>query len=103
MYKQAIHLQLKILQNPAKKKFTETAHHMVDKVGETANQATEKASETYGHMKKVLNDAGHNLQEQTEHMYEAMAKYVRENPLKAVGIAAVAGCALAMVMRKLGD
>lgn len=84
-------------------KMAESAHHMVDKVSEKANQAAEKASESYGQVKKMLNDAGHNLQEHTDHLYESMASYVRENPLKSMGIAAAVGCALALMVRKIGD
>jgi ElaB/YqjD/DUF883 family membrane-anchored ribosome-binding protein len=84
-------------------KLTENAHQIVDNISGKASSAVDKAGETYENVKKMFNDAGHNIQEQSEQLYDVMAKYVRENPMKAVGIAAAAGCVLAMALRKLGD
>lgn len=75
----------------------------VEKVSSTVDTANEKAAETYEQMKKVLAEAGHTIQEQSEELYDAIAKYVRENPLKAVGIAVLAGGFLAVMAKKMCD
>jgi|GEM_PF-2217909 len=70
------------------------------KVSEKATQTVEKAADTYENVKKMFTDASHNLQEHSEELYDAMAKYVRENPLKAIGVAALAGGLLAVMLKK---
>lgn len=84
-------------------KLTENAHQIVDNISNKASSAVDKAGETYENVKKMFNDAGHNIQEQSEQLYDTMAKYVRQNPMKAVGMAAAAGYLVAMALRKLGD
>lgn len=88
---------------PAQDKINEQVKHLKEKASSTVEKATEKASDTYESMKKMLNEAGHNIQEQSEELYDSMAKYVRENPLKAIGMAALAGGVLAIVLKKMGD
>jgi ElaB/YqjD/DUF883 family membrane-anchored ribosome-binding protein len=84
-------------------KLTEAKQKMSEKVNGATERATEKMSETFQHMRHMLYDAGHNIQEQSEQLYDSMAKYVRENPLKAIGVAALAGGVLAILLRKMSD
>jgi ElaB/YqjD/DUF883 family membrane-anchored ribosome-binding protein len=87
----------------AQDKINDQVKQLKQKASSTVDKATEKATDTYENMKKMLNDAGHNIQEQSEQLYDTMAKYVRENPLKAIGMAALAGGVLAIVLKKMGD
>jgi len=87
----------------AQDKVTDQVKQLKQKASSTVEKATEKATDTYENMKNMLNEAGHNIQEQSEQLYDSMAKYVRENPLKAIGMAALAGGVLAIVLKKMGD
>lgn len=86
-----------------KEQAVDQAKDVKDQVAQKAHKVAEKASEAYENVKDTLCEAGYNIQEQSEHLYDVMAKYVRENPLKAIGIAALSGSILAIVLSKMKD
>ena len=70
------------------------------KASEKSDDIMQRTDEAVNKAKGMLEDAGTNIQAQSEHLYEAISTYVKENPLKAIGMAALAGGMLAILMRK---
>ncbi|MFZ2314781.1 MAG: DUF883 C-terminal domain-containing protein [Gammaproteobacteria bacterium] len=64
-----------------------------DSIAQTATHARERASDVFEHSLKGAKEKGAELQEN-------VVTYVKENPVKSVGIAMLAGFIAALVMRK---
>jgi ElaB/YqjD/DUF883 family membrane-anchored ribosome-binding protein len=64
------------------------AHETIDKVADAAKQASDN-----------LGEKGQNLKATQEKWLTSASDYVRENPVKSLGIAAVSGYLLSRVFR----
>lgn len=67
--------------------------HVKDSITQTASHAKERASDVLESSLKGAKEKGAELQEN-------VVTYVKENPVKSVGIAMLAGFIAALVMRK---
>lgn len=73
--------------HPAVSDAASSAHKLVDRVAGGTNRVTERLHETGVKLKET----GARLKEAELRMVDASAGYVREHPLKSVGIALAAG------------
>lgn len=75
--------------------YSKTAHHAVDRAAEAAAAAAERLGERVD----ALSAKGEELFELKDTWIEGATEYVREHPVKAIGIALAAGYLLSMMMR----
>lgn len=75
--------------------YSQTAHHAVDRAAEAAAAAAERLGERVD----ALSAKGEELFEMKDTWIEDATGYVREHPVKAIGIALAAGYLLSMMMR----
>lgn len=73
-------------------KASELSHEFADQAARTALRATRNGMNTLG-------DAGHSLHERLDRGHDRASRYVRDEPVKALLVAAAAGAAwMALVM-----
>lgn len=85
-----------------------------EEMGEKLNDIKKDSSEAAGTIKEgglkyakgkmhqmadQMRDQAHHLQDQAHYWKECTESYVKDNPMKAVGIAALAGMAVAFLLR----
>jgi ElaB/YqjD/DUF883 family membrane-anchored ribosome-binding protein len=70
----------------------------IDKVSHTAHQAVDKMTDASYRAAETLGEKGEQLKNAELEMMEDYRTYVRDNPMKAVGIAVAAGFMLSRVM-----
>ena len=75
--------------------YSKTAHQAVDRAAEAAAAAAGRIGERVG----ALGEKGEELLEMKDQWIEGAMDYVREHPVKALGIAVAAGYLLSMMMR----
>lgn len=88
--------------NPSVSAASASAHAAIDSAAARAKPAIDRAA-TMAHdaaMKTAdwVNDKSGQLSESEKQMIEKVTKYVRSNPLKAVGMALAAGAVLARIL-----
>jgi ElaB/YqjD/DUF883 family membrane-anchored ribosome-binding protein len=79
-----------------------SAHSAIDSAAAKAKPAVDRAASTAheiaGKTSDWLNDKANHLSDSEKKLIENVAKYVDANPLKAVGIALVAGAVIARIL-----
>ena len=71
-----------------------------ESVSKTAQHAKEKASDLLGDAQNKASDLLNQAQEKTSKIQESVVLYVKDNPVKALGIALLAGFITAILVRK---
>ncbi|EKE79940.1 hypothetical protein [Idiomarina xiamenensis] len=96
---------------PQTKETEQRAHARVDKAAEKAHAAVDKAADAAGRSSDKLHDVADGLKEQAQHFAEqagqrsrdvsnAVCTYTRENPLKTIGLAFLAGAVVTSLCRR---
>lgn len=75
-------------------KSSKDLHSLTDQAGPLLNSASEQASEIAQRVVDAVRDSSQQLQEQASRASDRTAKYVRNEPAKALLIAAATGAAL---------
>ena len=90
-----------------------TIHETLDRAGDTLDRASDGVAEigekaesvvdgATKEVKQSARDAAERLRDTAVHASDSMVKYIRDEPVKSVLIASVAGAALAAVASLLG-
>lgn len=76
----------------------ENIKETIDKVSHSAHEAVDKVAGMSYQAAEVLGEKGEQLRNAELEMIEDYRAYVRENPMKAVGIAVAAGFLLSRIL-----
>lgn len=71
-----------------------------DKIRETTDAISKTAHDVRGKTSEMLLHSAHEVKARTVNLEENLVAYVKENPWRAIGISALSGFLLALILRR---